>query len=169
MNGISIRSRMSWRTFGAGLAVLALLATLPGPGLAQTNPLVGTWRLDVLRSTYIPGPAPRSGTLTFQRAGENLIATNEGVTSQGDATRFVFMHTYDGEPHPTTGSPDVLDASAYARVDGNTVIFTRMKAGKLIAVGTQVLSPNGRTLTFTTNGIDANGQALRTVTVYEKQ
>jgi hypothetical protein len=52
------------------------------------------------------------------------------------------MHIYDGTPHPSTGS-QTIDASAYARVDANTVIFTRLKAGKLVATGTGVVSQDG--------------------------
>jgi hypothetical protein len=37
------------------------------------------------------------------------------------------------------------DASAYVRVDANTVIFSRFKAGKFLAVGTGVLSQDGKT------------------------
>jgi hypothetical protein len=86
----------------------------------------------------------------------------------------VLMHIYDGLPHPVTGNPN-YDANAYTRVDANTLIFARFKAGKLIAVGTVVISPDGKTLTnnFTNNNTvlgSAPGSATGIgIAVYEKQ
>jgi hypothetical protein len=78
------------------------------------------------------------------------------------------MHIYDGQPHPTTGS-HVFDASAYTRLDANTFIFTRSKAGKLVGVGTAVVSPDGMTWTVTQTGPDANGRPANSVAIYDKQ
>jgi hypothetical protein len=82
------------------------------------------------------------------------------------------MHIYDGLPHPVTGTPNFLatfDASAYTRIDANTVILSRLKAGKLVQVETLVVSPDGRTWTATRLGIDANGRKVNAVAVYDKQ
>jgi hypothetical protein len=78
------------------------------------------------------------------------------------------MHIYDGQPHPTTGSP-AFDASAYTRVDPNTFVFSRLKAGKLVGAGTGVLSQDGKTWTVTQAGTDANGRPLNSIAVYDKQ
>jgi hypothetical protein len=82
-------------------------------------------------------------------------------------TTTVFMHIYDGQPHPTAGSPV---ASMYLRLNGNSIIFSRSKAGKLVSTGTNVVSPDGKTLTATTTPIlDANGVAGTNIAVYDKQ
>jgi len=78
------------------------------------------------------------------------------------------MHIYDGQPHPTTGSPD-FDASSYTWVDANTYIIGRFKAGKLVQTGTGVVSQDGKTYTNTATGIDANGRPANGVGVYDKQ
>jgi hypothetical protein len=44
-----------------------------------------------------------------------------------------------------------------------------MKAGKLVQVTTIVLSQDGRTITTTGRGIDAKGQPVNSVAVYDKQ
>jgi hypothetical protein len=48
------------------MALLGLVVStaLPQAGLAQTN--LGTWKLNLAKSTYSPGPAPRSSTFTFK-------------------------------------------------------------------------------------------------------
>jgi hypothetical protein len=81
----------------------------------------------------------------------------------------VVMHIYDGQPHPSTGSSD-FDASAYTRVDANTIIFNRLKAGKLVATGTIVVSQDGKMLTVNTTGVGSTLSAAATgIEVYDKQ
>jgi hypothetical protein len=57
----------------------------------------------------------------------------------------------------------------YARSDANTVISASMKGGKLVQVTTIVLSQDGRTITTTGRGVDARGQQVNSVAVYDKQ
>jgi hypothetical protein len=79
------------------------------------------------------------------------------------------LHIYDGQPHPTTGNP-LYDASAYLRLDGNTVVFSRFKGGKLVQIGTIAVSQDGKSRTNTTSGIvGPNGLAGTTVSFYDKQ
>ena len=151
------------------LCLAVVFATaLPQPGLAQSNPWLGMWKLNLAKSTYAPGQAPRSSTLNFQGAGANLTNTVDTVDAAGNSIRTVIMHNYDGQPHPVTGNPDV-DARSYTRVDANTLISASVKAGKLVQVTTIVLSQDGRTITTTGRGTDARGQQVNSVAVYDKQ
>lgn len=168
MKSTSVSTLVARRVAISILAASALAAALPHAGFAQTDPMIGTWKLNLARSTYTAGPAPRSVTVTYQGAGATLTATSETIDAQGRPIRIVVMRIYDGQPHPSTGSPD-YDASAFTRVDASTVIVARMKAGKLVGVATQVLSQDGRTLTSTNRGGGAAGQQLNNVTVTEKQ
>jgi len=143
-----------------------LFAAMPQSGFAQTN--IGKWKLNLAKSTYSPGPAPKGGSLNFEGEGQNLKDTSEGIDAEGRPTRAVFIHIYDGKPHPTTGLP-CIDSSAYTRVDANVVKFTRMNAGKVVQTGSHVVSSDGRTLTVITTGTDANGREINNVAVYEKQ
>ena len=82
---------------------LAVTTALPQAGFAQTNPRIGNWKLNLAKSTYSPGPAPRSSTFNFQMEGQNLKNTVEGIDAEGKPTKAVFIHIYDGKPYPTTG------------------------------------------------------------------
>jgi hypothetical protein len=97
-----------------------------------------------------------------------MIDTVEIIDVQGNTSTGVIMHVYDGLPHPTTVSPD-YDATVLTRVDANTLIFNRLKAGKLIQIGTFVVSQDGKTLTVASTGIDGQGQPLNTIAVFDKQ
>ena len=160
---------MNRRTFTTtALLCLAVATALPQAGLAQSNPWLGMWKLNLAKSTYAPGQAPRSSTYNFQGAGANLTNTVETVDAAGSSTKTVNPHIYDGQVHPITGNPNV-DTRMYTRADANTVISASMKAGKLVQVTTIVLSQDGRTITTSTRGTDARGQQVNSVAVYDKQ
>ena len=146
----------------SGLAI----ATLPQPSFAQNNSLIGTWKINLDKSKYNSGTAPRSQTNVYQQDGQNIKADIRGVDSQGNATAVVLLHVYDGQPHPSTGSP-YFDSSTYMRVDANTVIFSRSKAGKLVAVGSAVVAQDGKS--FTTTTITTVGKGGIDIAVNEKQ
>ena len=152
------------------LCLVVLFATaLPQLGLAQSNPWLGMWKLNLAKSTYPPpSQAPRSATLNFQGAGASLTNTVDTVNAAGNSIRLVRTHNYDGQPHPLPGDPD-QDARSYTRVDSNTVISASTKAGKLAQVATLVLSQDGRTITTTARGTDGSGQQVNSVAVYDKQ
>ena len=153
----------------SSMALLGLaMASSSQLTFAQSNPLIGTsWKLNLDKSKYIAGPAPRSMTLNITQDGQNVKDTVQMIDAQGHASTGVVIHAYDGKPHPATVSPD-YDATVITRVDANTLIFSRLKAGKLVATGTAV-SPDETMLIITTTGIDRNGQPLKSIVVYDKQ
>jgi hypothetical protein len=151
------------------MALLGLAAAgLPQLGFAQSSPLIGTWKLSLDKSKFSPGPPPRSASLTYTQDGKNIRATNPFIDAQGNPVTLVNMLIFDGQPHPSIGSPN-YDATAYTRLDANTIIYTRLKAGKLVGIGTNVMSQDGKTLTISLTGTDASGRASTNVFVYDKQ
>lgn len=152
-----------------GLLAAVFATAAPQVGLAQSNPLIGTWKLNLAKSKFSPGPPPKTQTLTFEGAGQDLKDTAETIDAQGQATKIVFMHIYDGKPHPSKGTEAVFDATTYTQVDAYHVNWVRSKAGKAVQTGSNALSSDGKTFTVTTEGTGANGQQISSVAVYEKQ
>ena len=107
-------------------------------------------------------------SLNITQDGQNVKDTVQMIDAQGHASTGVVIHAYDGQPHPTTGSPD-YDASTYTRVDAHTINYSRTKAGKVAQTGTMVVSQDGKTATFTAQGTDASGRGWDSVQVYDKQ
>ena len=152
-----------------GMALLGMaIVALPQPGFAQSSPFLGTWQLNLAKSKFSPGPAPRSVTVNEQAEGQNYKQTITGTDGAGNPISVVIARFYDGMPHPSTNAN--WDAVAFSRVDDHTYIGSRMKAGKLVGIETLVLSPDGKTLTTSVTG-DAPGgrQQVNSVAVYDKQ
>jgi hypothetical protein len=143
-------------------------ATFSPTVLAQSDPLLGTWKLNLAQSEYSPGPAPQSSTMHYEPAGEGFKDTVTGLDAQGRPSTRVFMMIYDGQFHPTTGVTG-YDESAFTRIDDYTVVYVRRLRGKVVATGTRVMSRDGKTLTFTGIGVTESGQRTDTVVVMEKQ
>jgi len=160
---------MNRRTAFLSLAVLSLVIfAFPQASLAQSSSLLGTWTLNLEKSKFVPGTAPRSQTNTYQQDGQNLKGTVQAVYAEGNTITTGLMHIYDGQPHAVTGNP-VYDSRSYARVDANTLVSASTKAGKLVQVANIVISPEGKTFTTTTTGIlDASGRAGTNIAVYDK-
>jgi hypothetical protein len=63
---------------------IALFAVVGSSALlAQSNPLFGTWKLNVTKSKLDPGPGPKSLTRTVVAQGDGVKYSFEGVASDG--------------------------------------------------------------------------------------
>ncbi len=153
-------------------AVSLVLGVMVTPSaLAQTDPLVGTWKLNLAKSKYTPGPPARSQTITYAAVPNGLKTTVEGVDGNGKSMSYGYTAYFDGKdyPEPGVGQPNGMDTISIKRVDVNTTEYTGKKAGKVVQTARRVVSNGGKTLTITTTGTDEKGQKTQTVTVYDKQ
>lgn len=153
----------------ASISLALMLVATGEAAFAQSDLLIGTWRLNLSKSTYSPAiPAPRSSLVTYEAAGEGIVrATTENVAADGRATKVVRLIHLDGKSYPE--ATPAYDSSAYTLVDRYTVLYTRSKDGKVLVRAQQVISQDGKTLTFSNTVTDATGQPRNAVGVYEKQ
>ena len=130
---------------------------------------IGTWKLNVAKSRFSPGPAPKSQTLNYEAWGTDGVKfTADGVGADGKPTRWEFQAKYDGKDNPFTGNPDA-DAIAFKRIDANTIeAITKMK-GKVTGNTKVVVSADGKTRTLTQTGKNARGQDVSNLVVYDKR
>jgi hypothetical protein len=81
-----------------GMTLLGLAIAIPQTAFAQSDPLLGTWQLNLAKSKY-SAPAPKSSTVYFQAEGQNRKGTAVGIDAAGNPTVLVLPHTM------MTGSP----------------------------------------------------------------
>jgi hypothetical protein len=160
-----------WRAIILGVIVtlgVVLGASLVRVSAQASNPRIGTWKLNVEKSKYSPGPAPQGQTMKIEASGDGEKATTEGVNAAGTATMTEYTAQYDGKDYPITGSQNA-DTVSLKRIDARTLERTDKKGDKVVATSTRVVSEDGKTMTVTTKGTNAQGQAVNNVTVWEKQ
>lgn len=136
--------------------------------LAAADPAVGTWKLNVGKSKYSPGPAPKSATVTYEETGKAIRRTGESIDAQGQRNSFEYTAQYDGKEYPVTGSEN-FDSIMIKRVNDRTSEATLKKGGKVVSTARRVISPDGKTLTITISGTNAKGERTRNVAVYDRQ
>jgi hypothetical protein len=148
---------------GIGALIVASAA-----GAQTSDPIVGTWKLDVARSTYKPGPAPKSSVLTIEPAGKGVKIAIDAVNADGSPFKWGFTTLRDGkEEAPVTGNA-MFDVVTSTRESANAGTNVYKKAGKVVMTTKAVISPDGKTMTLTSTGTDLKGQAMTNVAVYTK-
>ncbi|WP_156029756.1 hypothetical protein [Sphingomonas sp. URHD0057] len=147
----------------AGLALSGARAGAPG------NPIIGTWKLNVAKSTFTPGPGWRSQTRTYRLApGGGVIVDWVGVGGHGEPMRVRFESKTDGKDYPMKGSAnyDTLNA---VRVDALTVKSEEKRGGKVVGIAIRKVSPDGKVMTITDDGTNRKGEKFSQVLVFERQ
>jgi hypothetical protein len=156
---------MRTRTFVLCLSA-ALLAIAVG---AQSLPLAGTWRASIAKSKYDPGPPPKvPGTLTWERVAGGWRFTTDGVDAQGQKTHTETMEKDDGSEVPVKGAASPT-TRVFRRIDDRTYEDSDKVNGKPTVTRRGVISADGKTMTVTVTGTNAQGQKVSNVLVYEKQ
>src|SRR5260221_7184543 len=110
------------------LAVCGVNLITASLALAGEN-WVGTWKLNLAKSKYSPGPAPKSLTLKFEPSPDGIKLSQELVDAEGKATEGGYTAKFDGKEVPYAGNPDA-DTSSPKRIDANTYENVWKKAGK---------------------------------------
>jgi len=151
------------------ILVLAVLAS--GVLLAQSSPLVGTWKLNTAKSKYSPGPGPKSQTRTVEAQGDGIKVRIEGTAGDGSHVAYGYTANFDGKDNPMSGigAPNGADTVALKRINPTTIEVTNKKAGKVLVTLRVEVSKDGKVTTITANGTNGNGQVVHNATVYEKQ
>ena len=99
---------------------------------------------------------------------QQIKATSQGVDGYGRPTTREWTIVRDGRDRPIAGDSDA-DMLSLTRIDAFTSAFTLKRAGRVVSTGTHAISRDGKLLTVTTTGINANGQTINDVAVFDKQ
>lgn len=155
---------MKRATLVAGLLVFIV----PQFALAQNQPFVGTWKVDVAKSRYEPGAAPKSEILRFEPVGEGFKLSLDGVNQQGPYHSEA-SGKFDGIDVPVVATPARQAAFTYAfsRIDDRTwEIVIKVNSQRRLMVR-NVVSEDGKTMRGVSTVV--NGGHINQVVLYEKQ
>ena len=150
------------------LLLLALFAASVGLKAAD-DPMLGSWKLNIAKSKFGPGPVMQAETNQVEPFGGNGIKLTAQIT-RADGTKVTesYAGTFDGKEFSVGGDANV-DAAYLKRIDAYTMERVNKKAGKPTTSMKYVVSKDGKTKTVTVTGTTAQGEPVSTVLVFEKQ
>jgi len=151
------------------LAFTVVVSMLILASIAQAaDNQVGIWKLNVAKSKYSPGPAPKDGTLTIESEPNGLKITIHGTDVESKPIHMEFSPKYDGKDYPSTGLPGA-DTISMKKIDDYSVETVSKKGGKALVTTRSVVSKDGKTRTTTQKGTNAKGEKVNNIIVYDKQ
>jgi hypothetical protein len=157
-------ARLCTPTIVVGLVMVFAAGSATAQG---SDTFDGTWKLDVAKSTYSPGPAPQSATLVNEGTDAARKITVDVTPATGAAQHWSVSGAL-GKELPVVGNNPNADVYVLKRVNATTLEVQYMKGGKPTLKQTAVVSADGKTLTVTASGTDVQGRTVKNVAVYNK-
>jgi hypothetical protein len=148
--------------------IIAAIVAVVTVTAQSTDPMAGTWKLNVAKSHYSPGPAPKGQTTTFEviPVGMKAVSTTEGA--DGRTTRVTTTFQFDGKEYELKGAA-VRMFRTYKRTGERRFEWTNREDGKITTTSVTEVSADGKTRTLTTTGHDRQGREVHTVAMYDRE
>jgi len=129
---------------------------------------LGTWKLNVARSRYSPGPPPKSEIGTFEQVGSDVRLKLDRIDADAKPVHIEWVGRFDAKDYPSQGDA-TSDMRSYRKIDEYTFEMMGKKNGKIVRTVTIVYSRDGKTRTNTVTGTNALGQRINNIQVYDRQ
>ena len=151
------------------VAVMMLVGVVMVASVARAadDPISGTWKVNLVKSKFDPGPAPKSLTATIKVENDVETFMSEGVDAAGNPTHVMFTAKFGGPDVPVMGIP-YADTIALKRVGMNQIVGTYKKGGKVTVTVHVVVSADGKSRRLTYDGKNQDGKAVHDDVVYDK-
>jgi hypothetical protein len=133
---------------------------------AEQELLLGSWKLDVAKSRYTPGPPPRNETRTYVRDAAGMKGTIRRQQDDGRQQVIEYRADFDRE-YPVMGT-EAYDTIRLKRVDARTAEAVLSHAGRVFGTARRVISEDGKTLTITFRQED-QGRLESNIAIYRKE
>ncbi len=146
--------------------IICMAVTAMGAFAADNS--LGTWKLNLEKSKFTPSAPVKSLTWTREASDGGVKATATGEQADGTPIKGSYTVKYDGKNYPVTGAP--YDTIAIKQLNANTFTVRAKNTGtKYTSTGRSVISKDGKTMTTTTKGTNAEGAATSYTMVYDKE
>jgi hypothetical protein len=168
------------------VSVLLLLAShAVSPAHAQSSyehDIVGTWSLNLIRSSFEPGPGPQALTRSFGFDDNGfLISSRATVTQNGNPSFSLVAAKIDGQDYPVWADGSLYNfitdetlpgaTASLEAPDDRTLLITQKNGEGEVSLGSPnrwEVSADGNTLTVTTMLTTADGERVHNVEVFDR-
>ena len=144
---------------------LIVLGTIFAGSAYAADPIVGTWKLNVAKSKFSPGPPPQAGTRVYTESA-GMYTLEQKITGVDGKQGVTKLQYRDGQEVKQSGAPDSTVAK---KVDANTWDFDINLDGKAIGHVHRVVSTDGKMLTVHNTGRQGDAAAADDTMVFDKQ
>jgi len=148
------------------LTLILLGAIFVAGSAFAADPVIGTWTLNVAKSKFNPGPAPKAMTRTYTESG-GLYTLDQKATSADGKESSMQVHYRKGKGELQEGNPDIDSATA-TRIDANTWDFKLKKGGKAVGNVHRVIQHDGKSMVVHNTG-KRDGVKYDDVLLFDKQ
>lgn len=159
---------MTFSTKGINSAARVMALIGLGAAIAfAADPVVGTWKLDVLHSKFSSDPAPVSELRIYSETSDGVQVTVKTVDSKGKATTTEYPTTFDGKDHVRPGTTPGTSV-ALTRDSDHHASAVLKHAGTVMADVERSISADGMTMTITYTGKNETGDPIDKISVYQR-
>jgi hypothetical protein len=151
--------------------ILCALISMGTVAAQSGGPWMGTWKLNLEKSKYSPGPGPAPGGTTIFKMfpmGDGFKYTIDTTSAQGKTSHSEAFARFDNKDYPETGNPGA-DTNRFRRIDDHTYVLTDRKTGKDALSFTIIISADGKTRTSVATGKTPAGQEVHNIGVWDRQ
>jgi hypothetical protein len=149
------------------LALVMLTTVLFAAPAFAADPIVGTWKLNVAKSTFSSGQELKAGSRVYTEA-DGVYTLDQKMTG-ADGKEVSYRVQYSDGKDMKQGAGGALDATHAKKIDANTWDFDLKKDGKVVGHVHRVVSADGKTLTVHNTGMMISGVKGDQTLVYDKQ
>ena len=135
------------------------------PRIAPDDPFIGLWHFDEASADYQLGSPPHNASYDITTDGQRYTMTMRWTTAEGHTIEQAYVAIPDGVQYEFSDSPGI-DSFDMTRVDARTLDTTARKDGAVVSHASRVLSPDGNTMTITTEMVIPNGDRYTNLAVY---
>ena len=135
---------------------------------SDADPVIGTWKLNLAKSTFGGLPALKSQIRTYSQSARGLTLKMKTISAEGKETTTQATYQLNGKDYPSMGNLD-FDSLSGLQTDTNTAEFILKRAGKPVGKIRRAVSKDGQTLTINLVLTNASGVQTSTLTVFDKQ
>jgi hypothetical protein len=151
------------------VSMTAVLIAAVALSAQSQESLFGTWKMNVAKSKYTPGPVPKSNIAKWEAFQGGVKLTNDVVPAKGETQHWEVSGKFDGKDNPVKGNNPDADAAAISKIDARTYEVVQKKGGKITLTARIVVAADGKTRVTTVSGRDGQGQTVNNSMFYEKQ
>jgi hypothetical protein len=152
-------------------AIGVFCIAIPGAMFAQTNAALGTWKLNLEKSKYPTGMAPKELTRTLTADGDSVKYSFEGKAADGSDLKYGFTVKYGGDFFDATGTgtPYGADKISIKQVNSHQFSAILKKGDKEVGTSTVTVSHDGKLCTVYGKGTGPDGKPVKLTQVFDKQ